>query len=255
MSLWMIWQHPPSSKYWKKPNAQSECFTCVHRLITEECNHTTDWLWGRLDWFKDTLISKKRNLLQLKGNREREREVETYRGEARQKRQQCYNVKAVWLPLRECKMHRAMVGCYSKHQWERGNGENCGEIVCLFTLSSTAPVINSDADGHSFFFRAPISKHPFILKHPTPSSDLYSAQCTYGTTALRYHPTILWGETWKLCLMPFNHVLFLQPFQVPSVVFQLHSSSSSSQTPALLALKRNVLLCTHVSQFFFYDVI
>lgn len=199
---------------------------------------------GYINIEKEKLTAVKR----WQGKRERGRDLQS-RGQT--ERQQCYNVKAVWLPLRECKMHRAMVGCYSKHQWERGNGENCGEIVCLFTLSSTAPVINSDADGHSFFFRAPISKHPFILKHPTPSSDLYSAQCTYGTTALRYHPTILWGETWKLCLMPFNHILFLQPFQVPSVVFQLHSSSSSSQTPALLALKRNVLLCTHVSQVFF----
>lgn len=251
MCLWMIWQHPPSSKYWKKPNAQSECFTCVHRLITEECNHTTAWLWGRLDWFKDTLISKKRNLLQLKGDREREREVETYRAEARQKDSNATTLRLSGCHWEKAKCTEQWLDVTASTSGREGTGKTVGKLSVSQLYSSSDQLWC----WWTFFFRAPISKHPFILKHPTPSSDLYSAQCTYGTTALRYHPTILWGETWELCLMPFNHVLFLQPFQVPSVVFQLHSSSSSSQTPALLALKRNVLLCTHVSQFFFYNVI
>lgn len=194
MSLWMIWQHPPSSKYWKKPSARSECFTCVHRLITEECNHTTDWLWGRLDWFKDTLISKKRNLLQLKGDREREREVETYRAEARQK-----DSNATTLRLSGCHWENAKC----TEQWSdvtasTSGREGIGKTVGKLSVSQLYSSSDQLWCWWTFFFRAPISKHPFILKHPTPSSELYSAQCTYGTTALRYHPTILWGETWEL---------------------------------------------------------
>lgn len=181
-------KHPPSSKYWKKPNAQSECFTCVHRLITEECNHTTDWLWGRLDWFKDTLISKKRNLLQLKGDREREREVETYRAEARQK-----DSNATTLRLSGCHWENAKC----TEQWSdvtastsgrEGTGKTVGKLSVSQLYSS------SDQLWCWWTFFLLQSPHLQASLHPkTPHPKLRPVLCPvhlwhYCTTLPSHYP-------------------------------------------------------------------
>lgn len=139
-------------------------------------------------------------------------------------------------------MHRALAGCCRKHQCERGNGKNCGKIVSL--PSAPAPVDQLWC-WWTFFLLQGVQ----ASLHLTPHPKLRGVLCPVcGTAAQHHHAIISWRETWKLCLMPFNHSLFLQACHVPSVVFQLHSPSSSSHTPARLALKRPVLFCTHVSQ-------
>lgn len=129
-------------------------------------------------------------------------------------------------------MPRAGAGCYSKHQCETGNGKNCGEIVWFFTLSSSGSAL-------MLMDILPSSECPRIPpSDSTPSSELFSVQCSLSVALLHNTSMPLSPEgNLKTLSDPLQSVFSCRLFHAQSVVFQLHSPSSSSRTPALLALK------------------
>lgn len=85
-------------------------------------------------------------------------------------------------------MYKEMDGCYTKQVYKRRKGKIWENFLFTLHLPSALQLqsINSDADGHSFFFRAPASKYPFTLQHPTPNSRHVPCpvHCVYCATVL-----------------------------------------------------------------------
>lgn len=186
---------------------------------------------GHINIAKEKVTAVKRS----QGKRERWRH---FREEARQKASNAAKLRLAERHSDTERRQNAQSSGWMLQQapgWERG----C-EKLCVFLCPQLYSSMDQFWCWWNLKFQSPVSKHPSLLQHPPQVQTVLCPVC--GTAALHQHAMILWSETWKLCLLPFNHSLFLS-----GPICGFSTASSLLFLPDTSPKKRPVLFCTHVS--------
>lgn len=167
--------------------------------------------------------------------RERQR---PFREEARQKDSNAVKLRLSGYHREKAKCTEQGLDATASTSMREGMGKTVGKLSV--SLPSAPAAVDQLWCWWTFFLLQSVqgSLHLPALHHRL-RGVLCPVQPVCGTAAQHHHAIISWripeNSVWSPSIS-----LFLQACQVPSVVFQLHSPSSSSQTPALLALKRDL---------------